>query len=582
VAADVTVLLREPLFENLPPDELNAIVAGLELRSFGAGDVVVTEGDAADGCFIVSSGQVGVTSIDAIGQRKVLATFGPGACLGEVALLTRRPRTATIEALEPTDLLMLSAEAFEQIAPRCPNFVAALKDRIDLLEVRSFLTMSSPFAHLSPDVLWQLAGAFEAEYQPAGAVLMREGDVGDRFYLIRSGAVEVSQGNHRIRTLGPGDCLGEVALLTDARRTATAKALAPVELLSLGKPEFDRIVNESASLQAQFGEFVRIRAGESLARQVVRAPATGAPRVSWNRHQRWWWILLGGILLFTGLTVAASTNATPLVVQALIVVGSLVVPVSFVVYLAEANLLPERPLNLAVTFVLGAAIGFPVAYFLESSVGAHTGSLGPSLLIALIEETAKLIAVIWLLRRTSARFQMDGIVFGDAAGMGFAALETMVYGLRTSVFLDTLLATIWLRALLAPFGHGTWTALAAGGIWRGKARGLRLVDAPVFGGFVAAVGLHTLWDWQPLPDVPAVAWFLAIGGLGIVLLGLMVHRAGREQLGAVVALNPEVAQDAGLVQQAELGPQVRCQACGQGSPPGTHYCVRCGAALRAR
>ena len=582
MAADAAVLLREPLFENLPPEELNAIVAGLELRSFGAGDVVVTEGDAADGCFIVSSGHVGVTSIDAIGQRKVLATFGPGACLGEVALLTKRPRTATIEALEPTDLLMLSAEVFADIAPRCPTFVAALEHRIDLLDVRSFLTMSSPFAHLSPDVLWQLAGAFEAEYQPAGTVLMREGDVGDRFYLIRSGSVGVSQGNHRIQTLGPGDCLGEVALLTDSRRTATATALTPVQLLSLAKPDFDRIVNESAPLQAQFGEFIRIRAGESLARQVAQAPVTAAPKLSWNRHQRWWWILLVGILLFTGLTIAASTDATPLVIQGLLIVGSLVVPVSFVVYLAEANLLPERPLNLAVTFILGAAIGFPVAYVLESALGTQTGSLGSSFLIAFIEESAKLIAVIWLLRRTSSRFQMDGIVFGAAAGMGFAALETMVYGLRTSDFLDTLLATIWLRALLAPFGHGTWTALAAGGIWRGKARGLRLLDAPVFGGFVAAVGLHTLWDWQPLPDVPAFVWFIAIGGLGLVLLGLMVHRAGREQLGAVVALNPEVVQDAGLVQQAELGPQVRCHACGQGSPPGTHYCVRCGVALRAR
>lgn len=55
---------------------------------------------------------------------------------------------------------------------------------------------------------------------------------------------------------------------------------------------------------------------------------------------------------------------------------------------------------------------------------------------------------------------MDAVVFGAAAGMGFAAVENMIYGWAFFGTGETgsMLAVLWLRALLSPFGHGTWTA----------------------------------------------------------------------------------------------------------------------------
>jgi RsiW-degrading membrane proteinase PrsW (M82 family) len=64
---------------------------------------------------------------------------------------------------------------------------------------------------------------------------------------------------------------------------------------------------------------------------------------------------------------------------------------------------------------------------------------------------------------------MDAVVFGAAASMGFAAIESMIYGwtsLGTGAS-GSMLAVLWLRALLSQFGHGTWTAIAAVGIWHG-------------------------------------------------------------------------------------------------------------------
>lgn len=73
----------------------------------------------------------------------------------------------------------------------------------------------------------------------AGQALIREGDAGDRYYVIESGAVRVSQGGRQLREMAAaGDGIGEIALLRDVPRTATVTALRPVVALAIGRAEF--------------------------------------------------------------------------------------------------------------------------------------------------------------------------------------------------------------------------------------------------------------------------------------------------------------------------------------------------------
>lgn len=78
----------------------------------------------------------------------------------------------------------------------------------------------------------------------AGATLIREGDTGDSFLVLTAGTATVTQQGRRIRTLGPGDFLGEIALIDGGPRTATVTADTALEAIVIDRDGFGRLMNE--------------------------------------------------------------------------------------------------------------------------------------------------------------------------------------------------------------------------------------------------------------------------------------------------------------------------------------------------
>jgi MFS family permease len=107
------------------------------------------------------------------------------------------------------------------------------------------------FAPLPPATLEHLAGNLVRVPAATGAEITRQGDVGDRFYLVDEGEVEVISDGVVVSTLGPGDYFGEIALLRDVPRTATVTARTDAALLALERDEFVSAVSgHPASLEA--------------------------------------------------------------------------------------------------------------------------------------------------------------------------------------------------------------------------------------------------------------------------------------------------------------------------------------------
>jgi CRP-like cAMP-binding protein len=98
-------------------------------------------------------------------------------------------------------------------------------------------------ATLSGEALGRLAARMEREEVPAGAGVVREGEDGDRFYVVLAGILAVSQeARGAQRVLRPGDYFGEVALAMDMPRTASVTAMTPVTVASCDRATFDEFV----------------------------------------------------------------------------------------------------------------------------------------------------------------------------------------------------------------------------------------------------------------------------------------------------------------------------------------------------
>jgi CRP-like cAMP-binding protein len=565
------------VFDGFPDDELDDIADRLEPVSIAAGEAIVLEGAPADRWYLITDGTAVVAHNDLIGQPVTLAVLGPGDSFGERALLEEnQPRSATVSAVTPVEGFALHRSDFLSQVGIAAAFRDRLRRRLDMMAIDTALKRASPYAMLPHNVLRALASDLQPQSVWRGEVIVNEGDAGDCLYLIRSGSVEVIKGRRRVATLGAGDSFGEVAVLTSAPRTATVRALERTDLLVLSGESFRAVAREHSVVAGHFRELLSARFhGAPTQHLLVPDPvATIMPLAGLRRRRRYWMVLLVGVLFFALLTVAAQLTGSASAIYGVMLVGALIGPVVFVQYLAESNILTERPLELLITAVLGAALGLPPAVWLQHQSGILPTSLSAALTIASIEEPAKLLGVVWLLRLPALRFRMDGVIFGAAAGMGFAALETGMYALARVETVGVLVGVLWLRALLSPFTHGTWTAIAAATLWRERDTGLRNGAPKIAAALVAAILLHGLFDWPGFPVPLNFLWLLIVGAASVLLLRSIRHQAGIEETRAVTGLVPEV------VQAAPRSVELRCRGCGRRAPAGAHYCPRCGLALR--
>jgi ATP-binding cassette, subfamily B, bacterial len=121
--------------------------------------------------------------------------------------------------------------------------------------------------HVSPEYLDDIADLFQTEHYRAGRVIVDEGDVGDRFYLIVRGKVEVLRGpqQDRLAVLSDGDHFGEIALLRNAPRNATVRALVDSVLLSLPRQPFLNLLKRNPQARSDIERAVENRLGMTLA-----------------------------------------------------------------------------------------------------------------------------------------------------------------------------------------------------------------------------------------------------------------------------------------------------------------------------
>ena len=106
---------KVPLFEALAPSERIALSRAATLRSYRRGERFVTQGQPGDSFFVLVKGRVAVSILSPEGREIVLSTLAAGDHFGEMALLDEAPRSATVTAVERSDLAVLTREAFFEL-----------------------------------------------------------------------------------------------------------------------------------------------------------------------------------------------------------------------------------------------------------------------------------------------------------------------------------------------------------------------------------------------------------------------------------------------------------------------------------
>jgi CRP-like cAMP-binding protein len=226
-------LPRLPLFGALAARELEQLLAAARVEEVSGGHEIVRQGDAGNEAFVVARGQLEVVRSQGADET-LLAQLGPGAIFGEMALLSEGPRSASVVAGEPAQLLVLARDELERAALDAPELSAQLsafcRERMRLNLVRHARVLSGLTPPQRHELLAQLPSRM---FEPGERLITREQEA-DRIFLLAGGAVSISvpEDGERLvlATLGPGEVVGEMSLIL--RRPASADVVAQYPTLT--------------------------------------------------------------------------------------------------------------------------------------------------------------------------------------------------------------------------------------------------------------------------------------------------------------------------------------------------------------
>jgi len=231
------------LFGNLEPKDLEVVINAMEEKRYKKGQNIITQGDNGDCLYFVEEGNLNCfKKFQGQDEPKLVKKYQPGDAFGELALLYNAPRAATITA-ESNEVItwVLDRETFNHIVKE-----AAQKKRE---KYENFLKNVEILSTIEPYELMQISDALKTATFKKGDYIIKEGEMGDVFYILEEGACEAT------KTLEPGkpdtvikeytigDYFGERALIKGEPRACNIIASSDtVKVISLDRISFKRLL----------------------------------------------------------------------------------------------------------------------------------------------------------------------------------------------------------------------------------------------------------------------------------------------------------------------------------------------------
>jgi CRP-like cAMP-binding protein len=234
------VFPRTPLFSFLDEARLRVLIERARLVHLEAGECAFKKGDPGDALYVVAEGEVAVLGGESSDVE--LARLGEGAFFGEIALVARQSRSATVAATMATDLIAVDAEVLFDLVADEPEVLKVilrfLRDRLLALLVET----SPLFAPFSGAERFALAARFRFIEAEPNAQIVVQGQKAAGLFILLSGRASVTLDGAPVAELGAGELFGEMSLLAHGLAAATIHAATACYLLELPRADFSELI----------------------------------------------------------------------------------------------------------------------------------------------------------------------------------------------------------------------------------------------------------------------------------------------------------------------------------------------------
>jgi cAMP-dependent protein kinase regulator len=266
-----------PLWSSLGREAFACFARHLSPREAAAGEVVLAQGDAGHTFYLIARGEVRVVHRSASSET-LLARLGAGSFFGEMAIVARAARAASVEAVDETILLAADMATLESLEPDAPEVGHVLRAFCHSRMLENLVLASPVLAAVPLRERPSLISRFVPRTYPAGTCVIEEGAEGPGLSLIVSGEVEVTRRDEgetlQLARLGPGDLFGEISLVLRRPATATVTTSSETVTLDLPRDVFLETIKRHPELLARLYETALEREDETasiLARPVSSA-----------------------------------------------------------------------------------------------------------------------------------------------------------------------------------------------------------------------------------------------------------------------------------------------------------------------
>lgn len=249
--AGLTALRSTPLFAEIPPAALEGLVQRIKLIELAPGEALFHRGDVAVSMYVVAEGELTVE-----GSTRHVETVGPGTFLGEIALITDLPRSATARARTDVQLLEIDRDLLRTTAAESPEVVTALLRFVRSQLVDRMTRTSDLFRPFTDAQRSTLAAEFDLVEIERDTFIVTQGNRIDALYLIVAGQAQVSRDGTPFGQIRPGDVFGQTSLLSGSVSAADVVATGRVLALRLPSFAFTRVIMTHPQILAYLTELV--------------------------------------------------------------------------------------------------------------------------------------------------------------------------------------------------------------------------------------------------------------------------------------------------------------------------------------